>query len=168
MVKLVQRKTFSRELKILEEGNQIYGRLTPLNPFLDSEGFFRVGGRLSHSDLTYSRKHPILLPNNHNLTHLIICNQYLKLLHSATQATLNAIRNNCGPKDRTLFERAVTHTGIDYCGPFFIKEKKHGNRVKVKIYTAIFVCSATKAVHIEIVSDLTTEAFLACLKRFFA
>ena len=31
---------------------------------------------------------------------------------------------------------------------------------------AIFVCFCTKAVHIEVVSDLTTEAFLAALKRF--
>lgn len=35
------------------------------------------------------------------------------------------------------------------------------------VYIAIFVCLVTKAVHIKIVSDLTTEAFLACLKTFF-
>ncbi|XP_033218277.1 uncharacterized protein LOC117173746 [Belonocnema kinseyi] len=72
------------------------------------------------------------------------------------------------PKNRIVFERAFLHTGIDYCGPFSIKERKYQNRNKIKIYAAIFVCFATKAVHIEIVSDLTTEAFLACLKRFFA
>ncbi|XP_033222850.1 uncharacterized protein LOC117176703 [Belonocnema kinseyi] len=72
------------------------------------------------------------------------------------------------PKDRTVFERPFKHAGIDFCGPFFIKEKKYRNRVKVKIYAAVFVCFATKAVHIEIVSDLTSEAFLACLRRFFA
>ena len=93
MVKLVQRETLSRKLKILE-GNQIDGRLIPLDPFLDSEGLFRVGGRLSYSDLTYSRNHPILLPKKHNSTHLIIRDQHLKLLYSATQATLKAIRNN--------------------------------------------------------------------------
>ena len=31
-----------------------------------------------------------------------------------------------------------------------------------------FVCLTTKPVHLELASDLTTEAFLACLKRFFA
>ncbi|XP_033212186.1 uncharacterized protein LOC117169789 [Belonocnema kinseyi] len=72
------------------------------------------------------------------------------------------------PKDRTLFERPFKHAGIDFCGPFFIKKKKYRNRVKVKIYAAVFVCFVTKAVHIEIVSDLTSEAFLACLRTFFA
>ncbi|GFT72432.1 integrase catalytic domain-containing protein [Trichonephila clavipes] len=37
-----------------------------------------------------------------------------------------------------------------------------------KIYVAIFVCLSSKAVHLEIVSYLTTDAFLAILKRFVA
>lgn len=72
------------------------------------------------------------------------------------------------PKSRTIFKKAFLYSGIDYCGPFFIKEKKFRNRVKVKIYVAIVVCFATKSVHIDVVSDLTTAAFLACSSRFFA
>ena len=51
--------------------------------------------------------------------------------------------------------------GIDYCGPFYIKERGDRNRRKIKIYAAISVCLETKAVHIQLVSDLTTGAFLA-------
>ena len=36
----------------------------------------------------------------------------------------------------------------------------------VKTYLAVFVCFSTKAAHLEVVSDATTEAFLACLRRF--
>ena len=72
------------------------------------------------------------------------------------------------PKNRTIFKRAFLQTGVDFCGPFCIKEKKFQNRNKIKIYACIFVCFATKAVHIEIVSDLTSEAFLACLSRSFS
>ncbi|XP_043466286.1 uncharacterized protein LOC122501086 [Leptopilina heterotoma] len=72
------------------------------------------------------------------------------------------------PKERITQSRPFIVTGVDYCGPFFIKEKKHRNRGKVKAYISIFVCFATKACHIELVSDLTTETFIGCLKRFFA
>ena len=72
------------------------------------------------------------------------------------------------PSDRVNQARPFISTGVDYCGPFYVKEKKFRNRNKVKVYVAIFVCFATKAVHMEVVSELTTEAFLAALRRFFA
>ncbi|XP_071573524.1 uncharacterized protein [Temnothorax nylanderi] len=72
------------------------------------------------------------------------------------------------PKIRLVSSRPFENVGVDFCGPFLIKEKKHRNRNKIKIYVAAFVCLATKAVHLEIVSDLTTETFIACFKRFFA
>ncbi|XP_033209222.1 uncharacterized protein LOC117168016 [Belonocnema kinseyi] len=72
------------------------------------------------------------------------------------------------PAKRIQFTRPFVHTGVDYCGPFFEKERRHRNRNKIKCYVAVFVCLASKATHLELVSDLTTEAFLAALKRFFA
>ncbi|XP_033225734.1 uncharacterized protein LOC117178416 [Belonocnema kinseyi] len=35
-------------------------------------------------------------------------------------------------------------------------------------YVAVFICFATKAIHLELVGDLTTESFIGCLKRFFS
>ncbi|XP_015125115.1 uncharacterized protein LOC107046906 [Diachasma alloeum] len=58
------------------------------------------------------------------------------------------------------------HVGVDYCGPFYIKETKLRNRKAVKIYVAVFVCLTVKAIHLEVVSDLTTEAFIGALRRF--
>ena len=55
---------------------------------------------------------------------------------------------------------------MDYCGPFLIKEKRHRNRKQIKAYVAVLVCLATKAVHLEMVSDLSSEAFIAALRRF--
>ncbi|XP_043471057.1 uncharacterized protein LOC122504184 [Leptopilina heterotoma] len=72
------------------------------------------------------------------------------------------------PRDRVVQSRPFLNVGLDYCGPFFIKEKKFRNRGKVKTYACIFVCLATKAIHIELITDLTTEAFLGGLRRFFS
>lgn len=69
------------------------------------------------------------------------------------------------PHERTSLVAPFTHTGIDYAGPFEIHYKLRGKR-PTKAYLAVFICFAIKAVHLEVVSDLTTEAFLACLKRF--
>ncbi|XP_076223949.1 uncharacterized protein LOC143174539 [Nomia melanderi] len=72
------------------------------------------------------------------------------------------------PITRVTQSRPFQNCGIDYCGPFSVKEKKYRNRARVKVYVAVFVCFATKAVHLEVVSDMTTEAFIAALKRFIS
>ena len=59
-----------------------------------------------------------------------------------------------------------TNSGTDFAGPFMLKKGHTRRLVKVKAYLCIFVCLATKAVHIEVVSDLTTPAFKASLHRF--
>ncbi|XP_063979928.1 uncharacterized protein LOC135163953 [Diachasmimorpha longicaudata] len=64
--------------------------------------------------------------------------------------------------------RPFVNVGVDYCGPFLIKEKKYRNRGHVKVYVAVFICLAVKAVHLELVSDLTKSGFLAALDRFIS
>lgn len=72
------------------------------------------------------------------------------------------------PKERVNQVRPFFHTGVDYCGPFLIREKRYRNTKSIKAYVAVFVCLAVKAVHLEVVSDLTTEAFVAALRRFIS
>ncbi|XP_076620043.1 uncharacterized protein LOC143341195 [Colletes latitarsis] len=72
------------------------------------------------------------------------------------------------PINRVTFERPFQSTGVDHCGPVLLKEKRLRNTKTIKAYVAIFVYLATRAVHVELVSDLTTEAFPAVLKRCFA
>ncbi|XP_050599569.1 uncharacterized protein LOC126928289 [Bombus affinis] len=72
------------------------------------------------------------------------------------------------PESRITESRPFTNIGVDYCGPFYVKERRDRNRRRVKVYVAIFICLATKTVHIELVSDLTTDAFLAALRRFIS
>lgn len=53
----------------------------------------RVSGRLSHADVPYEYKHPILLPGKHTFTRLIIAYKHERHLHAGAQATL-AMRQN--------------------------------------------------------------------------
>ncbi|XP_076384582.1 uncharacterized protein LOC143263683 [Megalopta genalis] len=85
----------------------------------------------------------------------------------ANPPPVNYIMGNL-PRARVTESRPFANVGVDYCGPFFIKERKHRNRGRVKVYVAVFVCLAVKAVHLELVSDLTSEAFIAALRRFIA
>lgn len=70
------------------------------------------------------------------------------------------------PRDRVVQDRPFSKVGIDYCGPFSIKQSTIRRSLVSKGYVCIFVCFVTKCIHLEIVSDLTTECFLAALKRF--
>ncbi|KAJ8717747.1 hypothetical protein PYW07_005677 [Mythimna separata] len=56
--------------------------------------------------------------------------------------------------------------GVDFAGPFMIASRKGRGSRNTKCYLCLFVCLSTKAVHLELVSDLSTQAFILCLKRF--
>lgn len=72
------------------------------------------------------------------------------------------------PAPRVRVSQPFTHSGVDYAGPIAVKAWKGRGFKTFKAYFAIFVCLATKAIHIELVSDLTTQAFIAALRRFTA
>ena len=56
------------------------------------------------------------------------------------------------------------HTGVDFAGPLFVKTSNSSD----KVWVCLFTCCIVRAVHLEVVPDLTTEAFLRCMKRFIA
>ena len=72
------------------------------------------------------------------------------------------------PAARVQQSRAFTHVGTDFAGPFMVKFSLRRNAPSVKGYLCLFVCMATKAVHLELVSEMSTVAFLACFDRFLS
>ncbi|XP_029163314.1 uncharacterized protein LOC114934768 [Nylanderia fulva] len=72
------------------------------------------------------------------------------------------------PAQRVTASRPFTHSGVDYAGPILLKEGKRRNAKLHKAYISVFVCFSTRAVHLEIVTDLTSEAFLGAFKRFIS
>ncbi|GFS68837.1 integrase catalytic domain-containing protein [Trichonephila clavipes] len=133
----------------------------------DSDGLLTVGGRLSNSDLPYVNKHPAILPGNHNLTVQIIAHFHRKNLHTGVSSLLHYLMGN-PPRDRVVPDYPFNCSGVDFCGPFMIRYKNQRKGILHKISICVFACFVSKAIHIEIVSDLTCDAFIATLKRFFS
>ena len=71
------------------------------------------------------------------------------------------------PIERTTPDSVIEKVGVDYAGPFYIKYGYVRKPTIVKAYACIYV-SSVNAVHLELVSDLTSETFIACLRRFMA
>ncbi|KAL0832416.1 hypothetical protein ABMA28_000653 [Loxostege sticticalis] len=72
------------------------------------------------------------------------------------------------PRDRVVPGFPFETTGIDYAGPIYVASKKGRGAKLSKAYLAVFVCFTTKAIHLEPVTDLTTECFLMALRRFIS
>ncbi|XKL62199.1 hypothetical protein PGB90_002032 [Kerria lacca] len=72
------------------------------------------------------------------------------------------------PAERTLASRPFAYVGIDFVGPFTIKCTRHRTMKYAKHYVAFFICLVIRAVHLELVSDLSTSAFIAAFQRFTA
>lgn len=69
------------------------------------------------------------------------------------------------PPERVEIGGVFEKVGVDLAGPMQIKASTLRTNKVVKIWIAVFVCLVTKAVHLEIVSSLTAEEFLAALTR---
>ncbi|GFU60873.1 integrase catalytic domain-containing protein [Trichonephila clavipes] len=72
------------------------------------------------------------------------------------------------PKQRITQTRPFEIVGIDFAGPILTKCQHLRKANKFKSYICLFICLATKAVHLELVSTLSTDAMLAALRRFIA
>lgn len=72
------------------------------------------------------------------------------------------------PKDRVTPQRPFSISGIDFAGPVILKSSMSRSTKTFKAYIALFICTAVKAVHLELVTSLSSDAFLAAFRRFTA
>ncbi|XP_061736975.1 uncharacterized protein LOC133539000 [Nerophis ophidion] len=68
------------------------------------------------------------------------------------------------PEDRTETTPPFTYTGIDCFGPIYVKD----GRKDMKRYGLLLTCLCSRAIHIEVVDDMTTDAFINALRTFIA
>jgi hypothetical protein len=198
VVRQDQQEHFADELKALKGGRQLSAKnqLLGLYPFIE-EGIIKVGGRLALGEyLSEGQRYPVILARHSLLAKLLVYDIHISTLHAGTSVCLAELRkkfwivncrsilrfarHNCVkcarfapaksaplmgdlPKERITPSTPFAHTGLDFGGPIYIQSDRDQ-----KAYIAIFVCFATKALHIELVSNLTSAACIAALRRFSA
>ena len=100
-----------------------------------------------------------------------------KAIRSITHSCVICRRTSAKPQHQMLGQLPIEHlkpdlifdkVGVDYAGPFYIKYRHKRKPAVVKTYASVFVSLSVKAVHLELVSELTTEAFLAYLRHFIS
>ena len=91
LLKMVQTTYFVKSINAVKTGRTDL-KLDALNPFLDNQGILRVGGRLKNSNLTFSEKHPLILPKESPTSLSIVLFYHEKVFHAGRGITLNSIR----------------------------------------------------------------------------
>ena len=198
LYRVVQRDLFSDEIAAIRDNKPVpvSSKISQLMPFIDEKGVLRAGGRLELSELPYETKHPVIL-GQHHVTTLLMELAHVQQMHSGVENVLASLRQDVWvlgarralrsitqrcvvckryksaaateispplPPDRVVHKKPFGLTGIDYAGPIVIRDT---DQVR-KIWIALFVCGTTRAVHLETVDSLSTEAFLLAYRRFVA
>ena len=172
-------------------------KLCSLNPCI-VDGALRVGGRLKNASLPLGLKQPLLLPRNEHITRLIVAYCHEQIHHQGKGQTLNQIRSqgywivggskmvadlirrcvHCRKLRRPAEEQKMadlpgsrteplppfSFCGMDCFGPFVTKQ----GRKEYKRYGLLFTCMCSRAVHIEMLDDMTTDSFIIGLRNFIA
>ena len=158
----------------------------------------RVGGRLENSSLTYSVKHPIILPAKGRVTDMLIQKVHAELGHGGREHVLSELRrkfwivkgnsavrrvlSGClqckrirQPPERQKMANlpqdrvSALEPPFTYTGTdLFGPFFTTRGRSQIKRYGVIFSCLSTRAVHIEVASSLSTDSFICAFRRFLA
>ena len=172
--------------------------IAPFYPFMDNGIIRVGGRLAHEYSMTDDQRFPLLVSHRSKLATLAINDAHKRTFHGGPTATVAEMRRqiwvtqamkktsacikkcvtcfrfNSGPTQQFMGdlplsrigvpERAFSCVGLDFAGPLTYK---NGTEY-VKGYVAVFICFASKAVHLEAVSSMTSDAMVAALRRFIA
>ena len=149
-------------------------------------------------DVSAELAHPIILPKNNHITDLILSHVHEEVHHQGRGITLMKLRlcgywiigagrkvnqairqcvtcrklrrpTECQkmadlPNDRVEASPPFLYCGMDCFGPFFAKR----GRSEVKRYGLIITCMCSRAIHIEMLDDMTSDCLINALRCFIA
>nr|CAH7768789.1 unnamed protein product [Callosobruchus chinensis] len=97
---------------------------------------------------------------NKVISKCIVCYRYRAKALTPIMASL--------PEQRLNPRLSFQVTGVDYAGPFMIKDRSGRGCRLSKAYACLFICFTVKVVHLELVTDLSKDAFISALRVFVA
>ncbi|XP_067121310.1 uncharacterized protein [Centruroides vittatus] len=185
LLKLIQREEFPKGID---------NRLRKLHPVIDKEGLLRVKTLVFRSKDSEDFRLPIILPGNHYIVQKLIEWKHRELNHAGVQILMNHLREKywilrcrkyirlitlrCSrcrrfvvspahpespplPVDRIRDAAPFEVTGVDLAGPLYLRDKQ-------KCWIVLYTCAVYRAVHLELLTSLSTKAFLQTFRRFVA
>ncbi|XP_075157622.1 uncharacterized protein LOC142230887 [Haematobia irritans] len=161
LIVVTQKHYFTEEYAALTQKKRLApsSQLLPFNPFIDAKVTMHGGNQLTirviRSEFWIFRLKQSVKKVIHNCRTCAL-HQY------KTQTQIMASL----PPERTMLSRPFRNTVVDFAGPFGIKSITARACLITKGYVCIFVCFATREIHLEATSDLSTQSFIAALDRF--
>ncbi|GFX67684.1 integrase catalytic domain-containing protein [Trichonephila clavipes] len=185
VLKIVQKQSFSNDTKSL---------VSQMQTLVDSDGIIRIKSKIIMRKDVESIRYPIVLPSRHPIVTKLIIQKHIELLHAGVQTVMSALRENywilksrktvrrvlseciiCKrftvrplttlspplPEDRVREAQIFEITGVDLCGSLFLRDR-------TKSWILLFTCAVFRAVHMELVTSLSTESFILALRRFIS
>lgn len=195
-----QMEEYEDEYALLSK-NKSVARSSCLNkysPYIDNAGLIRCSSRLDVDSIPASFRAPIILPNYHRVTFLILGNYHKMYAHRNFETVVNEVnqryvvpylrkilklvRKEC-QRCRVIDARAQTPRMSalppERLSPFFSAFTFTGidffgplmvvvGRHREKRWGVIMTCLNTRAIHIEVAFSLSTDSCILALKRFMA
>lgn len=199
LCKEAQREIFGDEIRQLMRGENVSTSscIFRLRPYLDDRGVMRLRGRLDAAlEIPAETRRPIILPNKHGLTDLIVYDEHIRMRHQNDEAIVCAVRERfwvtharsavrrvkkacqrcrissatpVAPMMGALPEDRVTpvQRPFTYTGlDYFGPVYVTVGRRREKRWVALFTCMSVRAVHLELAADLSTDACILCIRNF--
>ena len=69
------------------------------------------------------------------------------------------------PAERVQWKRPFSTVRVDHTGHFYARDA-YANHIK--IYICLFICTTTRAVHLQVVDNLSATSFILCLRHLAA
>ncbi|XP_071044448.1 uncharacterized protein [Parasteatoda tepidariorum] len=185
LFKLIQKESFT--------GTQDPS-IKALRPIEDENGLFRAKTSIIQRKDEKNFLYPVILPSSHPVVQRLILEKHLEKHHAGVSMLMAHLKENVWilksrktirnvirkcikckrfqahrieiepgipPEDRVKEAAIFEIIGVDLAGPLYLSNKS-------KAWIVLYTCAVYRAIHLELVTSLSTETFLLSLRRFIS